>query len=69
MHVRLKGPLAELLVIVDPKLYMSYVTYENGKKGTYLALSKALYGTLQAKLLFSEDLTGFLTKDLGFTIN
>ena len=32
-------------------------------------LQKALYGTLQAAILFWKDLTKFLTEELGFIIN
>jgi hypothetical protein len=34
----------------------------------YVRLAKALYGTLQAALLFWKDLTGYL-QELGFTLN
>jgi hypothetical protein len=42
---------------------------ENGKEVLYVELQKALYGTLQAALLFWENLTEFLTQELGFTAN
>ena len=42
---------------------------KNGKQVLYVELQKALYGTLQAALLFWKDLTTFLTKELGFIIN
>jgi hypothetical protein len=43
---------------------------ENGKQVIYVKLQKALYGTLQAALLFWENLTEFLlTTELGFTLN
>jgi hypothetical protein len=35
----------------------------------YVVLKKALYGTLQAALLFWEDLSKFLIEELGFTAN
>ena len=34
-----------------------------------IELQKALCGTLQASLLFWENLTEFLTEELGFTVN
>jgi hypothetical protein len=35
----------------------------------YVELAKALYGTLQAALLFWQNLSGFLVEELGFTVN
>ena len=39
------------------------------KKVLYVVLNKALYGTLQAAMLFWEELSGFLTNELGFITN
>jgi hypothetical protein len=69
IHVRLEGPMAELLTRVDPDKYRTYMSEENGKQVLYVELQKALYGTLQAALLFWENLTEFLTEELGFTVN
>ena len=69
VHVRLEGQMADLLVKVDPNLYLPYLFEENGKKAIYVVLNKALYGTLQAALLFWKDLSGYLTKTMGFTAN
>jgi hypothetical protein len=69
IHVRLEGPMAELLTRVDPDKYRTYVAKEHGKDVLYVELQKALYGTLQASLLFWENLTEFLMKELGFEVN
>ena len=69
VHVKFEGEIAELLVKVDPKCYRKYMVKERGKKVIYCELRKALYGTLQAALLFWKDLSGFLTKELGFKLN
>ena len=42
---------------------------ENGKKVLYVVLQKALYGTLQAALLFWENVSAFLVNELGFKRN
>jgi len=42
---------------------------ENGKPVLYVHLLKALYGTLQAALLFWENRSGFLIEELGFEAN
>jgi hypothetical protein len=69
IHVRLEGPMAELLTRVDLDKYRTYyMSEENGKQVIYVKLQKALCGTLQAALLFWENLTEFLTVELGFTI-
>ena len=69
IHLRIDGPLADLLVRVDPKTYAPFVVMENGKKVIYVALRKALYGTLQAALLFWKNLSEFLVNELGFQLN
>jgi len=68
VHVRLTGPLAELLAKVDPDLYRKFMTTEGGKPVLYVELRKALYGTVSAALLFWKDLSGYLTEE-GFTAN
>jgi hypothetical protein len=69
VHVRLEGPMAKLLTWVDPNKYRTYICKENGKQVLYVELQKALYGTLQAAILFWENLNGFLTMELGFIVN
>jgi hypothetical protein len=68
LHVRLKGPLAQLLAKVDPDLYTKFMTKEGGKDAMYVRLTKALYGTLQATMLFWKDLTRYLMEQ-GFVLN
>jgi hypothetical protein len=68
IHVRLEGPLAEILAKVDPTLYTKYLVQEKGKPVMYVQLQKALYGTLQASMLFWKDLTAKLEAD-GFVAN
>jgi hypothetical protein len=69
LHVHLEGHLAKkLLTKVDPELYTKFISKENGKDVMYVRLTKALYGTLQAVLLFWKDLTGYL-RELGFVLN
>jgi hypothetical protein len=67
--MRLAGPLATLLTKVNPALYKKYVTDERGKPVIYVKLTKALYGTLQALLLFWKNLTGLLVDEMGFELN
>ena len=68
IHLRLDGELAELLIKVDPS-YRKFLTYEGKTPVIYTQLSKALYGTLQAALLFWCKLRCFLVDQLGFIPN
>jgi hypothetical protein len=68
LHMHIDGPMAKLLVEIDPDQYEPCLTEEHGKPVIYVRLKKALYGTLQAALLFWRDLSGFLI-DNGFVLN
>lgn len=68
VYMRLSGPLAKLLTKVNKAKYEKFLTVENGKDIVYVRLKKALYGTLQAALLFWKDLSGELQR-LGFELN
>lgn len=68
LHIKLDGEIAELLLKVDPS-YHQFAIIEKGKTVIYAELSKALYGTLQAALLFWKSLTQYLVNELGFTVN
>jgi hypothetical protein len=66
--MKLEGVMAEFILKIDPKQYQKYVTKENGKDVVYVTLKKALYGTLQAALLFWQNLSTQL-QEWGFEIN
>jgi Reverse transcriptase (RNA-dependent DNA polymerase) len=68
IHVKLEDELVDVLLLVDNK-YAEFVTHENGRRVLYVELQKALYGTLQASLLFWKELSNFLVKELGFEFN
>ena len=68
IHIRLDGLLVDSLIKVEPS-YQSFVCHERGQRVIHTCLNKALYGTLQAAMLFWKELTQFVTVDLGFTIN
>ncbi len=53
----LKGRLAELMVQVNPNLYLKYFIYDkNNQALLYVKLSKAIYGLLKSALLFYKKL-------------
>jgi hypothetical protein len=68
VHMRLDGAMAELLLRIDPKLYWKYLTQVGKKKVMYVELNKALYGTLDASLLFWKKLSKTL-EDWGYERN
>ena len=43
VHVVFRGTLAEMMVMVDPALYQSFVSYETGKLVLYVQLNKSLH--------------------------
>ena len=67
--VKFDAELASLLESVDPDTYSKFKVTEKGKDVMYVELQKALYGTLQAALLFWKELTNFLVNNLGFALN
>ena len=54
--MKLRGRLAELMVLIAPEIYSKYVVIENGVKVLYVRLLNALYGTLKAVLLSTKSL-------------
>ena len=66
--LKFDGDLVELLVQVDP-MHQLYITYEGRQPVLYTELDKALYGTLQAMLLFWQKLSAFLIEKHGFEQN
>jgi hypothetical protein len=65
----LRGELADMMVQIAPQIYRKYVTVD--RKGTpilYVKLQKALYGLMQASLLFYRKLRKEL-EDYRFKVN
>jgi len=69
VHLILEGELAESIVNLEPAVYTDYM-WKNQKGNTmiYVQLKKALYGTLQAALLFWKSYSNTL-QEWGFKIN
>jgi hypothetical protein len=68
LHLLLDDPILEALLRIEPS-YKQFLTTKLNKPVLYTELDKALYGTLQAALLFWERLSGFLVEQLDFKIN
>jgi hypothetical protein len=63
-----KGRVAELMALIEPKLYRKYVfTNSKGESMLYVKLQKALYGLLRSALLFYKKLVADL-KAYGFEV-
>ena len=69
MHMILEGKIAELIIKLEPSLYRKDIWYtQKGRLMLYVLLKKALYGTLQAALLFWKLLLDTL-QEWGFKID
>jgi Reverse transcriptase (RNA-dependent DNA polymerase) len=66
--MKITGVLVDLLMEMDPNLYGPMIVFENGKKVVYVLVLRAIYGMLEAALLwykkFKKELEG-----AGFTFN
>lgn len=56
VHMRLTGPMVNILVDINHEMYGPCVTAENGHQVMYVELLKALYGTISVARLFWEKL-------------
>ena len=68
VHMKPEGKMEELMMKLDPKLYGKYATNEKWRTVLYVELEKALYGTLQAAILFWQNLASSL-QEWGVEIN
>ena len=68
IHMKIEGNLAELLIKTSREKYEKHLTVINGNKIIYVTLTKALYGALQAALLFLTELSNTL-QGWGFILN
>ena len=69
IYMLLRGPLAELMVVVGPVLYKDFITYDlKGQALMYVRMNKVLYGmlksALQFYLKFRSDIEAY-----GFKVN
>ena len=66
--MKITGVLVDMLVQLSPEVYGPYVVFENGQKVIYVQVLRAIYGMLQAALLWYKK----FRKDLeaqGFKFN
>jgi len=69
VHMIMEGTIAEHVAKLKPTIYRKYIWHDRkGKPMLYVRLKKALYGTLQVRLLFWQLLSNTLI-EWGFMIN
>ena len=66
--LKVKGRLADMLIMIAPEVYGAYATKENGITVIYLEILRALYGMIKSPLLFYRKLRKDL-EEAGFKIN
>ena len=69
IYMLLRDPLSELMVMVDPYLYLQYITYNSKVQALlYLKMNKALYGLLKSVLQFYKKFRSNI-EAYGFKVN
>ena len=66
--MKIWGELVDWLCEIDPASYLPFVVYERGVKVLYLLVTKAIYGMLEAGLLWYRKLKADL-EEQGFVFN
>jgi hypothetical protein len=66
--MKIEGPLVDMLVDLEPERYKNFVTYRGMTPVLFVSVTKAMYGMLQAALLFYKKLVNDL-KTIGFEVN
>jgi hypothetical protein len=66
--MKITGVLVDMLIDINPELYGPAVVLENRKKVPYVEVLKAIYGMLEAALLWYKTFRKDL-KDIGFVFN
>jgi hypothetical protein len=68
LMMKFTGVLVIMLVELNPKLYGSYVVYEKNRKVLYVQVMRAIYGMLEAVILWYKKFCGELEQK-GFKLN
>ena len=66
--MKVRGILVDWLLEIDPLAYSSYVVIERGEKVLYLEILRAIYGMLEASLLWHRKFKREL-EEIGFAFN
>ena len=69
IHIKLEGDMVTLLEEIDPEYYNGFIfTDKRGSKCMYEEAKKAIYGTLEASLIFWKKLSKNL-EEMGYQRN
>ena len=69
IHIKLEGAMVTLLEEIDPEYYKGFIfTDKQGRKCMHAESKKAIYGTLEASLLFWAKLSKSL-EEMGYQRN
>ena len=66
--MKITGVLVDMLVEINPQLYGPYVVYEKSRKVLYVRVLRAIYGMLEAALLWYKKFRHELEQE-GFEFN
>ena len=66
--MKIRGRLVDWLVNMSPTAYKDYVVIENGQKGIYLEILRAIYGMLEVSILWYKKFRKDL-ESVGFKFN
>ena len=67
--MKITGVLVDMLVNIAPQIYEQYVIIKNGEKKLYVQVIKAIYGTLDAAMLWYKKFKKDLEEEQGFIFN
>ena len=67
--MKITGVLVDMLVQLCPEVYGPYVVFENGRKLLYVQVLRAIYGMLQAALLWYKKFKNDDLEEQGFKFN
>lgn len=66
--MKIRGPLVDILVKINPEMYRDYVVMEGNSKVLYVQMLKALYGMILASMLYYQKFRSDIEK-IGFVVN
>ena len=66
--MKITGKLVDILVNMYPEVYKDYVVLEKGKRVLYVEILKAIYGIMEAALLWYRQFCNDL-EEYGFVFN
>ena len=58
--LKIQGPLAKLLVEMNPEMWKKHLQYKRGRHVIYVKCKNAIYGTINTVILVYRELVGYL---------